>query len=61
MLNLHHTRVPMLVNDKRVQLKPVTKIPGSNYINASFIDVSTKIDIILCIVIHMYMYSYIGL
>ena len=61
MINLHHTCVPMLVNDKRVQLKPVTKIPGSNYINASFIDVSTKIDIILCIVIHMYMYSYIGL
>ena len=61
MRNLHHTCVPVLVNDKRVQLKPATKIPGSNYINASFIDVSTKIDIILYIVIHMYMYSYMVL
>ena len=46
-LILHHKCVHGLVNDKQVQLKPVTKIPGSNYINASFIDVSTNIHAIV--------------
>ena len=39
-----------LVNDKRVQLKP-TKIPGSNYINASLINVSTKnLFYVMCVI-----------
>ena len=32
----------VLVNDASVHLKPTMKIPGSNYINASFVDVSLR-------------------
>jgi len=42
---MYINNVFVVVNDKRVQLKPLMRIPGSNYINASFIDVSTKLRI----------------
>lgn len=51
-----------VVNDKRVQLKP-SRIPGSNYINASFIDVSlwynitnSQIKLNICILYIMLYY-----